>query len=190
MPHRLITVCSALVAITSLSLLAAEKLSGHTPDMNHSAVVNSDTQLGEGGQATFAALIEIVAKLEQDAKTDWGAVDLDSLREHLLDMNHLVLDTVATKSLIRDTQIQFEIRGTAVSIPSIHRMVPAHSKFIRQSRGWTIESVLNDDGAMLTITVEDKATMNRINALGFYGFMSLDSHHQSHHYQIAIGKTH
>ena len=75
--------------------------------MNHSAMTNSDTQLDEGGQATFAALVEIVAKLEQDAKTDWDAVDLDGLREHLLDMNHLVLDTVATKSLIGDTQIQF-----------------------------------------------------------------------------------
>ncbi|MDB4223431.1 hypothetical protein N9850_06635 [Granulosicoccus sp.] len=69
-------------------------------------------------------------------------------------------------------------------------MVPAHSQFIQQSRGWKIESVLIDDGAILTITVEDKATLSRINALGFYGFMSLDSHHQAHHYQMAMGKTH
>jgi len=170
MSHRLITLGSVLVALVSLSLWAAEKHSGHTPGMNHGAMTNDGVQPQEGGQATFAALIEIVAMLEQDAETDWDTVDIDDLRVHLLDMNHLM--------------------GTEKSIPSIHRMAPAHSRFIEQSRGWKIEPELNDDGATLTITVEDAAALSRLSALGFYGFMSLDSHHQAHHYQMAIGGSH
>jgi len=190
MSHRLITLGSILVALVSLSLWAAEKHSGHTPGMSHSAVTNNGVQPQEGGQATFAALIEIVSMLEQDAETDWSNVDIDGLRSHLLDMNHLILDTEAMTSFLGDNQIRFEIRGTAASIPSIHRMVPAHSRFIEQSRGWTIQPELNDDGATLTIIVEDTTSLNRLDALGFYGFMSLDSHHQAHHYQMAIGGSH
>jgi len=182
--------CSVIVALISLSLWAAEKQSGHTPGMNHSDMISTNAQPKEGGQATFAALIEIVSMLELDDKTDWEAIDIDGLREHLLDMNHLILNTEATKAILGISQIQFDIRGTTKSIPSIHRMVPAHSRFIEQSRGWKIEPELDDDGAKLTITVQDAATLNRLNALGFYGFMSLDSHHQAHHYQMAIGISH
>jgi len=189
MSHRLITLGSILVALVSLSLWAAEKHSGHAPGMNHGATT-SNGQPREGGQATFAAIIEIVGILEQDAETDWGKVDINGLRAHLLDMNHLILNTDATTSTAGKNQIRFDIRGTPVSIPSIHRMVPAHSRFIEQSRGWTIQPELNDDGATLTITVDDPVSLNRLDALGFYGFMSLDSHHQAHHYQMAIGNSH
>lgn len=190
MSNRSITLGSVFVALASLSLWAAEKHRGHTPAMNHNTMINTEAQPEEGGQATFAALNEIVSMLEQDTKTDWSAVDLDGLHAHLLDMNHLILNTETTKSILGDTQIQFDVQGTAESIPSIHRMVPAHSRFIAQSRGWVIEPELNDGGAILTITVADASTVNRINALGFYGFMSLDSHHQAHHYQMATGVSH
>jgi len=181
---------SVLVALISLSLWAAEKHSGHTSDMNHSTMNLDAVQPQEGGQATFAAIIEIVAMLEQDTKTDWHIVDINELRAHLLDMNHLILETEATTSILEPTQIRFDILGTAASIPSIHRMVPAHSRFVEQSRGWKIAPELNDNGATLTISVEDDTSLNKLSALGFYGFMSLDSHHQAHHYQIAIGNSH
>jgi len=158
--------------------------------MNHGAISQNSKQPREGGHASFAALIEIVDMLEKDRKTDWDSVNIEDLREHLLDMNHLMLNTEATKSITGDTQIQFDVSGTTLSIPSIHRMVVAHSRYIEQSRGWAIEPVLNNLGASLIITLENPAALKRVNALGFYGFMSLDSHHQHHHYQIALGNSH
>lgn len=195
MSQRLITLGSVVLVLMSLSLWtaknwAAEKHSGHTAGMNHESMAGSSTQPTEGGQSAFAALIEIVALLEKNPETDWSNVDLDGLRSHLLDMNHLILDTETTKEVIGDKQIRFDIRGTRDSVQSIHRMVPAHSQFIQRSRGWAIESVLNDDGATLTVTVADAEVLLRLKALGFYGFMSLDSHHQAHHLQMAIGKSH
>lgn len=190
MTHRSIVIGSVLVALVSLSLWAVEKHGGHTTAMDHSAMIGRNELPREGGHATFAALIEIVALLEEDAKTDWDTVDIDGLRAHLLDMNHLMLDTKATTSVNEDARIQFDIQGTAASIPSVHRMVPAHSLFIEQSRGWTIEHELNNEGATITITADNKTQLRRIKALGFYGFMSLDSHHQAHHYQMALGKSH
>ena len=83
MLHRMITLGSVLVAIVSLSLWAAEEHSGHAPGMDHNAMGVSNAQPKEGGQAAFAALIEVVALLEQDTNTDWSTVDIDGLRSHL-----------------------------------------------------------------------------------------------------------
>ena len=193
MTNRIIIPVSLLVALAvllSLSLNAAEKTGTHTHGMTHNATVDTLRMPQEGGHATFAALVEIVAILEQDANTDWDNVDINSLRAHLLDMNYLMLESDATTSILGDTRIQFQIKGTIASIPSIHRMVPAHARFIEQSRGWMIKPELTKDGAVLTITVEEQALVTRLNALGFYGFMSLDSHHQAHHFQMANGISH
>ena len=189
MSNRLIMLGSVLIALISLSFLAAEKHKGHSPGMDHSAMNTHNSPLQEGGQAAFSAIIEIVAMLEQDAKTDWETVDIDGLRSHLLDMHYLILETESSTSVIGDAQIQFVVQGTPASVPSIHRMVPAHSRFIEESRGWVINPTLNDDGATLTITANE-ASLSQLNALGFYGFMSLDSHHQAHHFQMATGNSH
>lgn len=188
MSHRIVTAVSIAIAVGSLSLWAVEKHGGHTPGMVHGKSTAGMPR--EGGQAAFAALIEIVATLEADDRTVWNKVDIDGLRKHLVDMHQLMLNTNAITTIDSEKKIHFEITGNDASIPSIHRMVPAHSQFLEQSRGWKIEPVINDSGATVTITVDDSRTKERLNALGFYGFMSLDSHHQAHHYQMAIGNSH
>jgi hypothetical protein len=39
------------------------------------------------GQDSFGAIQEIVRILEADPNTDWSKVDLEALRQHLIDMN-------------------------------------------------------------------------------------------------------
>lgn len=190
MMSKIVAVVSVLITIASLSLLAAEKHGAHSPQMSHDAAPSRGSQPTEGGQAQFSAIIEIVSLLEANEETDWSSVDIDGLRSHLLDMDRLIRDTNAKTTTISDTQIQFTVMGSAESIPSIHRMAATHSKFIEQSRGWKISSDLNEKGATIQITVVEPETMTRLNALGFYGFMSLDSHHQAHHYQMAMGHSH
>ncbi len=190
MPYRLITLGSVLVALLSLTLWATEKHTGHNPNMNHGGMSGDHALPQEGGQAAFSALIEIVAMLEQDAETDWEKVDIDGLRAHLLDMNHMMLNTEATSTVTEGGQVQFDIQGNAASIASIHRMVPAHASYIEQSRGWEIAHELQDMGATLTIKANEEAPISQLKALGFYGFMSLDSHHQAHHIQMAKGHSH
>jgi len=43
------------------------------------------------GQDAFGAIAEVVRFLEADPETDWSAVDLERLRQHLIDMNEVVL---------------------------------------------------------------------------------------------------
>lgn len=186
-----------VVSLLAVALLVfgAVKLVGdkHNPNsINHAMAGHGAGVLKEGGQSTFAALIEVISVFEADDKTDWNTVDIDGLRSHLLDMNDLVINTNAVTQVLEGNKIRYDIvaNGGNDSLGAIHRMVQAHSRFIEQSRGWKITPAANDNGATVTITADSTADMIRLKALGFYGFMSLDSHHQAHHYQIATGTGH
>src|SRR6266849_1349046 len=43
------------------------------------------------GQDAFGAMAEVVRILEADPATDWSKVDMERLRQHLIDMNEVVL---------------------------------------------------------------------------------------------------
>ena len=49
------------------------------------------------GQAAFTTIGEVVAILKADSSTDWSKVDLDALREHLIDMDDVVMHASVVK---------------------------------------------------------------------------------------------
>ena len=200
MKNRVIIFLGCTISFVSLTLLAAEKHSNHSSDSEHHSVASESAHLNgekpnlsypsEGGQATFSALVEIVALLEQDENTDWENVNIDLLRTHLLDMDNLVRKTTASSTVAGDRKIIFNVIGDNEAISAIHNMAPAHARFIQDSRGWEIQTNLNPTGAVLSISVNTDSDFKMMQALGFYGFMSMDSHHPMHHYQMALGKSH
>lgn len=52
------------------------------------------------GPDAYAAVAEVVRILDADSTTDWSRVNLETLRQHLTDMNEVTLDSAA-----RPTQI-------------------------------------------------------------------------------------
>ena len=48
------------------------------------------------GQDAFAAIQEVVEILTADPKTDWSKVNIDALRQHLIDMNNVTLNAKVT----------------------------------------------------------------------------------------------
>ncbi len=48
------------------------------------------------GQDAFGAIREIVRMLDADPKTDWSKVDIEALRQHLIDMSEVTLKANAT----------------------------------------------------------------------------------------------
>ena len=65
-----------------------QMMQGHTMKHGNSAAVTAT----QPGQSAFAAIQEIVDILEADPKTDWSKVNIDALREHLVDMSNVTLD--------------------------------------------------------------------------------------------------
>jgi hypothetical protein len=139
------------------------------------------------GQDAFGAIQEVVAILEADPATDWSRVNVDALREHLVDMNELTLRARIEPRPI-EGGLRMEVSGEGPTLAAIQRMVPAHAREIDGRRGWTVNAEPSRSGVVLTVTSRDPAEVARIRGLGFFGIMSVGSHHQRHHLAIARGE--
>jgi hypothetical protein len=141
----------------------------------------------EAGQSAFAAIEEIVLALSNDPDTDWSKVDIDGLREHLVDMELVFTDADVTTKPV-DFGLEFTITGTGKTTGAIQRMTVAHSGVMEDSGPWSFNAVKTDTGAVLTVTtpVDDLA---RMKAIGFFGIISLGMHHQEHHWMMATGSN-
>ncbi|MEQ8479936.1 MAG: hypothetical protein RIC18_04695 [Hoeflea sp.] len=140
----------------------------------------------EPGQSAFAAVAEIVALLDADPQTDWSKVDIGALRAHLVDMDRLMLDATARATIAGNTAT-FRVSGSGEVLRAIQAMVPAHGRELDNLVGWQVSSETTSDGALLAITVDNPSEIERIRALGFFGLMTIGSHHQPHHLAMARG---
>src|SRR5271167_3355256 len=88
------------------------------------------------GQDAFGAIQEIVQILNADPKTDWSKVDLEALRQHLIDMNEVTLKADAKAKPI-DDGIEIAVTGSGRTLAAIERIIPAHAQAINGSNGWS-----------------------------------------------------
>jgi hypothetical protein len=141
------------------------------------------------GQDAFSAIQEIVHILEADPKTDWSKVNFEALRQHLIDMNEVILKAGETTKPI-DGGIEVSVTGTGRTAEAIRRMVPAHARQIEQTHlnGWTAKTDPLPDGVLLTVTATDPKEVQHIRGLGFIGIMVSGHHHQPHHLAIVRGQ--
>jgi hypothetical protein len=141
------------------------------------------------GQDAFGAIQEIVHILEADPKTDWSKVNLEGLRQHLIDMNDVTLNAdVAARPI--DGGIEIAVAGDGRTLDAIRRMVPAHAQEIDQTHlnGWSARTDPLPNGVALTVTASDPNEVQHIRGLGFIGILASGFHHQPHHLAIAKGE--
>jgi hypothetical protein len=177
--------------VTLLAASAAWAQGATTHDRaGHSAmhgVMHGAAPPTEAGQGAFAAIAEIVARLEADPNTDWSKVDIGALREHLVDMNELTLNAVAREEPIQGG-LQIEVTGEGRTLRAIRNMVPPHAAELAKIQGWQVEAATRNGGARLTVTSTDPRQEAQIRGLGFFGLMATGAHHQTHHWAMAAGQ--
>jgi len=141
--------------------------------------------LTQPGQAAFAALQEAVALLEADPATDWSKVNITSLRDHLVDMDEVVMHADAA---IDDTAdgVRVSFTGAGRTLAAVKRMIPAHASMMTGYHDWTSSTSATANGVVWTI-VASPAERVRIKALGPFGLLTLGSHHAVHHLALARG---
>lgn len=179
----------AVILLTPLATQAHEAThdarqnhAGDTAAMGHGSAVPT-----EPGQGAFAAIQEIVDILVADPHTDWSTVNIDALRQHLVDMSNVTLHAKAHAVPVKNG-IRFEATGGGEIRASIRRMVSAHAATMNRLGGsWTYQAAPRPDGAALTVTVSDPADLPKLRGLGFFGVLALGMHHQAHHLMIATG---
>src|SRR5271166_1557870 len=106
------------------------------------------------GQGAFGAIQEVVRMLDADPKTDWSKVDLEALRQHLIDMNEVTLQADAKARPI-DGGIEIAVTGSGRTLAAIERMIPAHAQAIDGSNGWSARTGSLPNGVLLTVTAKD-----------------------------------
>ena len=86
-------------------LLAQAQGSGQMnhSQMNHDAMMLTSAagEVTEGGQGAFAAIAEVVALLDADPATDWSRVDIEGLRQHLIDMGNVTMRAQGCQAALR-----------------------------------------------------------------------------------------
>jgi hypothetical protein len=142
------------------------------------------------GQDAFGAMAEVVRILEADPATDWSKVDMERLRQHLIDMSEVVLHAT-----VKATQVPgglaMDVTGTGRTAQSIRDMVIPHAAELSLMPAWSATSEPIQDGARLTVVARDPAdakTVAKIRGLGFAGLLVQGDHHAPHHLAMAKGE--
>lgn len=180
----------ALALLLPTVALADQTVAMDHSKMDHAAMMAmmSDAPAGvtEGGQSAFAAIAQIVEVLNADPATDWSKVNIEALRQHLIDMDSVTL-RAAVATTPTPTGAVFTVTSTDPAVQaSIRRMVAAHAATMNGANGWALAAREADGGAVLEVSGTG-ADAARINGLGFIGVLTLGMHHQAHHLMIARG---
>lgn len=142
------------------------------------------------GQDAFGAIQEIVRILEADPATDWNKVNLERLRQHLIDMSDVTLRS-EVKTTVVPGGLAMEVTGTGRTEGAIQRMVVPHVVELNAMSEWSARTEPIPGGLRLLVTAkntEDAKTIARIRGLGFIGLLVQGSHHQTHHLAMAKGE--
>lgn len=149
--------------------------------------VNARTEFpSQPGQGAFAAIQEIVQILETDPRTDWSKVDIEALRQHLIDMSNVTLAAHVTDQPI-DGGMRFTVTGDGSVRDSIRRMTTAHAATMDGVDGWHFAAKDTDGGSIFEVHVPPQ-DLAKLKGLGFVGVMTRGMHHQEHHLAIARGE--
>jgi len=163
----------------------------HAVMMSHGHEMNaSDTILTEAGNDAFGTIQEVIAKLNSNPNTDWKKVNIEALRQHLLDMNDMTMnvDVISQKAI--PLGMEAVIRPTTARAASaLERVLSAHPAQLKRETGWRMKVVKNKVQYILTTTSDNKEDEDKIRGLGYIGLMAYGNHHQAHHWAIATGKN-
>lgn len=142
----------------------------------------------ETGQSAFSAIAEIVGLLNADDTTDWSKVDISALRNHLVDMNMLMMGAKVTQSETGN-EVVFIVEGEGQVLRAIQAMALPHARQLDMMDGWSATATTTSKGAVLTMKAEQPFALAKIQGLGFFGLMVTGAQHQPHHLALAQGNA-
>jgi hypothetical protein len=184
---------SLVIALGSTALGAALVAGGvwaQSPQPMPPDHMHQHHHLMQPGQAAFGAIAEVVGTLEADPATDWSKVDIERLRQHLIDMDEVVM-----RASVKATQVpgglSMDVTGRGRAAQSIRAMLIPHAAELDAMPAWSAKAAQIPGGVRLVVIARDPADINtvaRIRGLGFAGLLVQGGHHGPHHLAIAKGE--
>ncbi len=189
--NALLKLAGVAVATVLAGAVAAQQSPMPSGQMQHHHTIQ---QPGPGipslpGQDAFGAIQEIVRILQSDPNTDWTKVDLERLRQHLIDMNDVTLHS-SVKAENIPGGLSMDVTGVGRTGQAIRRMVGPHTNELNAMPEWSARTEDIPEGLRLIVTArrpDDTQTIARIRGLGFIGLLVQGAHHQPHHLAMARG---
>ena len=177
---RLFPLALALALLLPTAALADQAAPMDHSKMDHAAMMammsGATVSVTEGGQSAFATIAQIVEVLSADPTTDWSRVNIEALRQHLIDMDNVTLRALVTTTP-EPNGARFMVTSTDALVQgSIRRMVMAHAATMNGANGWTLAASEAAGGTVLEVSGTDSDAA-RINGLGFIGVLTLGMHH-------------
>ena len=116
------------LAIAAIGMLAAASVAtaqdhGMDHGMHGDHVMGATPVATEPGQSAFAAIQEVVDILTSDPRTDWSSVDIEGLRQHLIDMDNVTMRATVTQRSTDDGTTFIATSDDPGVTASIQRMV-------------------------------------------------------------------
>ena len=179
--RSIVTLLIGATVLLAAPLYAAERVHQHQEPT--SAVI----PLTAPGNDAFAALQEATEKLVADPKTDWSRVNLESLRQHLVDMQNFTFNVEVSAQKPIDGGVEFTVKPTTPgAAASLDRLFNAHPAILKQESGWDMTVTKLDGGGYTARVISAKPDdAVKIRGLGYIGIVALGKHHQAHHWQMA-----
>jgi hypothetical protein len=143
------------------------------------------------GQDAFGAIAEVVRMLDADPTTDWSTVDLERLRQHLIDMNEVVLRAEVKQTALPGGLVM-EVIGTGRTEGAIRAMLVPHAVELDRLAVYTAKTEPIPGGLRLTVTAKNSAdarAVARLRGIGFIGLLTEGGHHGPHHLAMAKGEA-
>jgi hypothetical protein len=142
------------------------------------------------GQDAFGAIAEVVRLLDADPATDWAKVDLERLRQHLIDMQEVVLRSQVSQAPVPGGLVM-TVTGSDRTERAIRAMVPPHAGELDRMAAYAARAEIVPGGVRLTVvskTPDDARAVARLRGLGFAGLLAEGDHHGPHHLAMARGE--
>lgn len=184
---------------TMIVLFAGTTAVGNAATMHDSHAMHGDTvmhdnhaMLTEPGNDTFGTLQEALQKLLADPDTDWSKVNMEALRQHLVDMRNFTqnVDVVSQTPVANGLEVILQPFDARVS-ESLDRVFAAHPAQLKRETGLDMrtekQTVKQTVQYKITITAGNEADAVKIRGLGYIGVMVWGNHHQSHHWMMVKG---
>lgn len=156
---------------------------------NMNAQNHGSTPLSAPGNQIFGAIQETITALEQDPNTNWEQVNLEVLRQHLLDMKAFTEEVEVLEKQPIEQGVELQVKpSTERAKVALKRVLSMHSMMLKKEKGWSMESEREKGVWTITCTSTNSNDVPKIRALGYIGLLAAGAHHQHHHWMIATGQ--
>ncbi|HKK45812.1 MAG TPA: hypothetical protein VJ964_09835 [Balneolaceae bacterium] len=147
------------------------------------------TPLTDPGNQIFGAIQETIRALEKDPNTNWSQVNIEALRQHLLDMKAFTEEVEVLNKQAISMGVQLQVHPlTERAKTALKRVLMMHPAMLKKEKGWKMESERTGNKWTIRCTTTSSEDVPKIRALGYIGLLATGAHHQRHHWMIATGK--